>query len=282
MRRVLITGANRGLGFALSSSIASRPNIEVIATARTEKKAAELARRIGGSNIVACGLDVSKIDSIQRAVQFTLNRSFGFSPRGYSQDSAPQSFPCIDILINNAGVYLEEKSGVRPAEQVARQTVDINYYGVLHCMQHFLPLMNSNGRIVNFASTLGRSALRKMSPSLREQLLSPSLTIPQLNVIMEEYVASIKDGTEKQKGFPLSPYGVSKAGVIILTHLFAKSAPQVLINCVCPGFVKTDMGGPNASLTVEQGIVTPLHLAFSSDVKTTGGFWREKRCLFVP
>lgn len=84
-------------------------------------------------------------------------------------------------------------------------------------------------------------------------------------------------------GFPqiYSAYSVSKIGLIALTRaqqtLFDKEQPNrnILINSVCPGFVKTDLNENRGILTPEQGAITPVHLALipASESRPRGEFW---------
>ena len=84
-------------------------------------------------------------------------------------------------------------------------------------------------------------------------------------------------------GFPTvySAYSVSKIGLIALTRaqqlLFDNQKPNrsVLVNSVCPGFVKTDLNGNKGVLSPEQGAITPVHLALipAGETKPRGEFW---------
>jgi NAD(P)-dependent dehydrogenase (short-subunit alcohol dehydrogenase family) len=74
-------------------------------------------------------------------------------------------------------------------------------------------------------------------------------------------------------------YRVSEAGVNTLVRMLAAetAGTNVLVNAVCPGWVRTDMGGPNATRTVEQGADTAVWLATLPDDGPTGGFFRDRQ-----
>lgn len=76
-------------------------------------------------------------------------------------------------------------------------------------------------------------------------------------------------------------YRLSKASLNALTRIFASElqGTNILINSVCPGWVKTDMGGANATLTPEQGVDTIVWLATLPDGGLTGGFFRDRKAI---
>lgn len=115
---------------------------------------------------------------------------------------------------------------------------------------------------------------------------------------MEEFISDVRDGVWESKGWPKSAYGISKVGVSMLTRIMARDNSYknagILINCCCPGassnarflgyhqltrvrtgYVRTDMTGPHAHLSVEEGIQTPLKLAQLPEGSPSGKFWYE-------
>ena len=151
----------------------------------------------------------------------------------------------LDILINNAGILLDENiSGFEINEKIVMETMETNFYGPLKLCQSFIPLMKKNnyGRIVNFSSTMG--ALNEMGAG---------------------YLA----------------YRTSKTAINVLTRVFSSEVNgfNILINSVCPGWVKTDMGGPNANRTIQQGADTAVWLALLPDNGPTGKFFRNREVI---
>lgn len=156
-------------------------------------------------------------------------------------------FKQIDILVNNAGVLLDEreKSGVATVtSDVMLRTYQTNVLGPLRLMQAALPLMTAReyGRIVNLSSGMGQLS-------------------------------------EMGAGYPA--YRTSKAALNALTRTAAAEFPNsnIKINAMCPGWVKTDMGGPSAERTPEQGAETAVWLATLEADGPTGGFFRDKKPL---
>jgi NAD(P)-dependent dehydrogenase (short-subunit alcohol dehydrogenase family) len=150
---------------------------------------------------------------------------------------------CCDILVNNAGVLLDRR-GSRVADadpEILRKTMETNVVGPLRLMQALIPLMRKRryGRVVNLSSSLGQ-------------------------------LEDMGDGTPA--------YRVSKAALNALTRMFATATAGtgILVNSMCPGWVRTDMGGPNATRAVEKGAETAVWLATLPPNGATGGFFRDK------
>jgi NAD(P)-dependent dehydrogenase (short-subunit alcohol dehydrogenase family) len=157
-----------------------------------------------------------------------------------------QMFGRLDVLVNNAGVMLDGPSTGGTAMTVPIETIantfNTNVLGPLRLMRGAIPLMQRNdyGRIVNMSSGLGQL-------------------------------------TEMGGGWPA--YRMSKASINVLTRVFAAEAGpgNIKINSMHPGWVKTDMGGPNAERPVDQGADTAVWLATLPDDGPTGGFFKDKK-----
>jgi NAD(P)-dependent dehydrogenase (short-subunit alcohol dehydrogenase family) len=156
-------------------------------------------------------------------------------------------FGSCDILVNNAGIIADAPGGFEASVfdleiDSLRQTLETNLLGPFRLIQAVVPLMRERdyGRIVNLSSGAGQ--LSKMS-----------------------------------SGYPA--YRMSKVGLNALTRIASAelAATNIKVNAVCPGWVRTDMGGPNAERTIEQGAETPVWLAMLPDDGPTGGFFRDRK-----
>lgn len=158
-----------------------------------------------------------------------------------------QEFGRLDVLVNNAGIFPDtadsDNTSVFNVKVNTLQTaMDTNVYGPLQLCQALITLIKEHdyGRIVNVSSGMG-----------------------QLSEMSGSYPA----------------YRLSKTSLNALTRIIADElkGTNILINSVCPGWVKTDMGGPGAPRTPEQGAETIVWLATLPDGGPTGGFFRDKQ-----
>lgn len=149
--------------------------------------------------------------------------------------------PRLDILINNAAIHYDSNQQAADANmKIVLEAFDTNVIGPWHICQLAIPIMKKNGygRIVNVSSGAG---------SLEE----------------------MKGGTPA--------YSVSKAGLNVLTIKLSHELGNVniKINAVCPGWVRTDMGGEHAPRSVKEGAKGIVWAATLPDNGPTGGFFRD-------
>ncbi|KAF5733020.1 (+)-neomenthol dehydrogenase [Tripterygium wilfordii] len=89
------------------------------------------------------------------------------------------------------------------------------------------------------------------------------LTEDRLEEVLREFRKDFKEGSLESKGWPTftAAYKMSKAALNAYTRIAAKKYESFCINCVCPGFVKTNFNRNKGTLTVEEGAESPLKLA---------------------
>lgn len=156
-----------------------------------------------------------------------------------------ERFGGVDVLVNNAAIYPDKGRSVLEVEpETFRATMETNFYGPLLLCQAWVPGMITRGygRVVNVSSRAGQlSAMGDFAPA----------------------------------------YSASKAALNALTRMVADAArgSNVLVNAVDPGWVRTRMGGPAASRSVEQGTDTIVWLATLPDGGPTGGFFHDRQPL---
>ena len=150
----------------------------------------------------------------------------------------------LDVLVNNAGIVGGgwSTSAVDVDLDQVRKTLETNLYGAWRLVQEALPLMRRNGygRIVSVSSGMGQLA---------------------------------------DMGGHSPAYRVSKTGLNALTRILTAELgdENVLVNSCCPGWVRSDMGGPNAPRSLEEGADTVVWLATLPDDGPRGGFFRDRR-----
>lgn len=105
-----------------------------------------------------------------------------------------------------------------------------------------------------------------------------NLTEERVDEVLNVYLKNYKEGSLEAKGWPafMSAYSVSKAAMNAYTRTLAKKYPTLCINCVCPGFVKTDINFNTGILTVEEGAESCVRLALIPDGSPSGMFFSRK------
>nr|POE71275.1 (+)-neomenthol dehydrogenase [Quercus suber] len=123
----------------------------------------------------------------------------------------------------------------------------------------------------------GDGILKNIPNEWAKRVLSDdeNLTEKKVDEVLEEFLKDYKEGSLEAKGWPnfLSAYTVSKAAMNAYTRIIAKKYPSFCINCVCPGFVKTDMTRNTGILPVEEGAASPVRLALLPDGSPSGLFF---------
>lgn len=163
-----------------------------------------------------------------------------------AQGSVENRFGRLDVLVNNAAILIDEGKTILTAhEDQLRQTLETNLFGPFRLIQAFLPLMirNGYGRVVNISSEMG-------SLAGMEYAHTPS-------------------------------YRISKTALNALTRVTAAavSGYDIKVNAMCPGWVQTEMGGPAAPRTPEQGADTAVWLATLPADGPNGGFFQDRKSL---
>ena len=223
----IVTGANRGIGFETCRQL-SRQGILTILTSRDEGKGKSALKTLQkeGGDLHYHQLDVSDIKSITRLGA-----------------SVQEKFGRCDILINNAGVFLDRgKSIFEVPIDILQETLEINSVGALNMCRTIIPMMRKNhyGRVVNVSSSMG-----KMSTL----------------------------------GGNSAAYRLSKVLLNAMTRLMADEVrdKDIKINTMSPGWVRSDMGGLGAPKSLAEGADTIIWLATLPADGPTGGFFEDRR-----
>ena len=266
----IVTGSNKGIGFATVKKLCKEFSGEVYLTARDVSKglAAVAKLEADGLKLKFHQLDVTSIESVE-----SLKRHISDEYGG------------VDILINNAAIDYQLRETSPNIEQVT-STINTNFTGVVNMCRAFLPLVRPHGRIVNVSSSCGHVSI--LQKNLQEKFQDPNLTAAQLVDLMDQFVKDVADGTYSEKGWPDrvrgfdTPYALSKVAVTTFTRVLEKEVKKlrnkadIIVNACCPGWCKTDMTAPNATGTPDDGAELVVHLAFLSPGSPSGKFWMKK------
>jgi len=228
----VVTGGNRGLGREVCRQLAEQ-GLHVVLTARDAKAARVAAEDLGAENlgVGAHPLDVTDLGSIKRLAK-----------------SLRETGTCVDVLVNNAGVMFRGFDA-----DVVRKTLAVNVFGVVSTTDQLLPLLSRTGCITMVSSGMGE--LSTVSSALRERFENPLLSRDALDELMHEFLRDVESGRHRERGWPSSAYRVSKLGLNAFTRILARELEEtgIRVNAVCPGWVRTDMGGRAAPRSAEEG-----------------------------
>ena len=102
-----------------------------------------------------------------------------------------------------------------------------------------------------------------------------NLTEERIDEVIKEFIKDFEEGSLKEKGWPrfLAAYIVAKASMNAYTRIIAKKYLTFCINCVCPGYVKTDITANTGFYTTEEGAAHPVRLALLSNGSPSGLFY---------
>ena len=163
---------------------------------------------------------------------------------------------------------------------MARKTLAANFYGARDLTDLVTPALTPalarGANIVMVSSGLG--ALSCLGTKLRKIFASPRLTRDQLSEALHGFVTDVEADRHRQAGWPSSAYNVSKVGLNALTRVLARELADrgIRVNAVCPGWVRTNMGGNHAARGVEQGARGIVWAATLDTDGPTGGFFRDQ------
>jgi NAD(P)-dependent dehydrogenase (short-subunit alcohol dehydrogenase family) len=149
----------------------------------------------------------------------------------------------LNVLVNNAGIYPDEGFDILTApRELLTKTFETNTFGAIRVIQAFLPFLGraDQARIINLSSGYGE--IDGLSSGVPSYCLS-KLTLNGATIMLDQAL--------RNRG--------------------------IAVNSVCPGWVRTDMGGPNASLSVEEGADTTVWLASEAPHSLSGKFFRSRR-----
>ncbi|XP_076799285.1 carbonyl reductase [NADPH] 1-like isoform X2 [Arvicanthis niloticus] len=231
-RVALVTGANKGIGFAITRDLCRKFSGDVVLTARDEARGRTAVQQLQAEGLSPRfhQLDIDDPQSIRALRDFLLKEYGG-----------------LDVMVNNAGIGTWPKNNPPGKGDFFKEP--------------------QPGRVVNVSSLISLEALRNCSPELQQKFRSETITEEELEGLMKKFVEDTKKGIHEKEGWPNSAYGVSKIGVTVLSRIHARKlnkqrrGDKILLNACCPGWVRTDMAGPKAPKSPEEGAETPVYLA---------------------
>ncbi|RWE79566.1 SDR family oxidoreductase [Mesorhizobium sp.] len=232
-----ITGGNRGIGLETARQLAKLGVLPVIGSRNLKS---------GGDAVAALASEGLTAEAIEFDVLSAAHHQDAF-------DYFSNRFGRLDVLINNAGIHREGTPGGEPPYtasttplDIIRETMEANFFSTVAITDKLLPLVRKSaaGRIVNLSTILASLTL----------MADPSSPIYSMKSLA---------------------YDTSKVAINSYTIQLARelSGTPIKVNSAHPGWVQTEMGGPNAMIDVVEGAKTSVQLATLGSDGATGGFF---------
>lgn len=233
---VLITGANKGIGFEVARQL-GRAGFIVLLGARDAARGEAAAEKLRGegSDVRFVVADLDRAAETSKALAAQIGKEFGH----------------LDVLINNAGIF-DLTGGDSPASTVTsealKRTFEINFFGTVEFTQPLLPLLRGaeSARIINVSSGLGSLGLNSdaTSPFYPVKPLGYNASKAALNMFTVDLAWELRD-------------------------------TKIKVNSICPGFTATDLNGNSGTQTIEEGAEAIVRFAQQPDDSPTGGFFHK-------
>ena len=247
-KTALVTGGNKGIGFAICQGLLDA-NFNVFLAARSTDKGKAAVKKLSTNDnlIQLVELDVTDDESIKSAV-----------------NSVNQITDSLDVLVNNAAIYPD----LRGAEQgvniltVSRdlltKTMNTNAFSPIGITQAFLPLLEKRCSALGGFPDLKRLHQDANNPKV--------INVSSGNGQLDGLSANVPS-------YSLSKLALNGATILLADALQSKN---IAVYAMCPGWVKTDMGGSSAPRTPEQGADTAIWLATEATIQESGKFFRDR------
>jgi NAD(P)-dependent dehydrogenase (short-subunit alcohol dehydrogenase family) len=230
-KTALVTGGNKGIGFAICQGLLEN-GFEVFLAARDPEKGKAAINKLSAqsNSINFIELDVTSDRSIQNAVH-----------------QVSQTTDYLDVLVNNAGIYPDSRGSevgvniLTVSRDLLIKTMNTNAFSPIGITQALLPLLEKavQPKVINVSSGNG-------------QLDGISANVPS---------------------YSLSKLALNGATILLADALKSRN---IAVYAMCPGWVKTDMGGNSAPRTTQQGADTAIWLATEGTIQQSGKFFRNR------
>lgn len=254
----VVTGSNKGIGFEIVKGLCQKFNGVVYLTARNEERGRQAIRKLREFelNPLFHLLDVTDEESIKEFASHISKHHSG-----------------IDVFVNNAGILDFDKSV--PSYEDAKKLIDTNFMSLLTISKILYPLLKNDARIINLSSDWGLlSNIRKQV--WLDTLVKDDLTVEEILQFVNDFLTAVKGGKNTFVSFAgqHGDYKVSKVALSALTFVqqrqFTEQGKDISVNCVHPGFIKTDMTKGMGDFEPERGARAPLYLALEAPQSQKG------------
>ena len=248
---VLVTGSNKGIGYGIIESLLEKKsNLRIILTSRNEELGKNSYNKLSSkypefkNYFFYHQLDITKKDSIDNLISW-IKKEFGK----------------IDYLVNNAGLGTH---GVTTDLNLHKAVININVFGTINFTEEMIKngMINKSGKIILLGSMMGNLGYLK-SQELKNKFKNAK-TYKELLNLAESFINSYENNSVEKDGWCKNSYSVSKMVVNsyarVLSYRDEIEKNDISVFAAHPGWVKTDMTGPEAPLTIKEGAVNEVFL----------------------
>lgn len=259
----VVTGSNKGIGYAIVKELCKRGVGTVYLTARDVARGKEAVEELKkeGFNPQFYQLEVTDKESVKALAKYLKEKHGG-----------------LDILINNAGVIVQDL--YNSTYEDSKRVIDINYRSILIIQEYLYPALKNNARVINVSSDCGHISNLRNSYWIK-RLTKEDLKLEDIEAFIDWFLDSVKNGNLKREDFvqmSMLAYIISKISLCALTRIQQKQVGRgISLNSLHPGFVQTDMTKQTGLLTLEESGIAPAYLALDVDQSVKGKyFWFDK------
>ena len=266
--KILVTGANRGIGKGIVQRLLKEKNVaEIMITSRTEQHAEAAIKELQEENKNHIDLKYKTLDLLQ-------DNSINSFIHQLNTESV-----IFDVIIMNAAMAYKSKDW---EPRVRDDTLQVNYYGTMNLAEKLLKNGNlkKNGKMIFTSSSSGYLKRFEHCKEFYDELCNyknKDFTEEKLNYIVDRFHKEVMD-PEKSKNWPQSIYGSTKLFLNLGVHLLSRRYPDYKLYCFDPGYCKTDMTGWKGDKTAYEGGETAVYLTLNDvDDKYNGDYFRDNK-----
>jgi len=263
MKTILITGGNRGIGLEICRQLDELGHLVILGSRDLKKGTA--AVKSFSKNVIVKQLDVTNDESVQNLFEFVKN-----------------NFGKLDVLINNAGIGTNHELSGNAILSGVKNKMQTNFHGAWKIVRIFIPSLRKAGIIARSKSAENiafRNVKHIMETNFYGAWRMIQVFIPLLLKSEDGRIINMSSGMGELKSLSgvYPGYSLSKSSLNALTIMFSNELKEkrIKVNAMCPGWVKTDMGGPDAPRNVSQGADTAVWLTTEKEIPT-GKFFRDR------
>ncbi|XP_063839312.1 carbonyl reductase [NADPH] 1-like [Ostrinia nubilalis] len=264
----VVTGSNKGIGFAIVKGLLQRFDGVVYLTSRDSGRGKAAVGELNKLGLTPAfhQLDVSDRESVLRF-----------------RDHIQETCGGIDILVNNAAVANSVQ--LYNTYEEDKEIIDINYYSILTIQELLFPLVRDNGRILNISSDCGHLSNVRNKHWL-ERLSKKDFTQNDVLEFVNWYLDAAKNGTFKKEDLAddatVGAYRVAKVALSAQTILQQRhlASRNISVNSMHPGLVRTSMTKGVGFYSTDEAAKTPLYLILEAPQDLKGTYvWYDGRVL---